>query len=432
MLSFVIFVLLVIGIMAWGKKQISLACFDLIWAFFLIVDRSDLSRASFSQTREILLLMILFVNVGYLFGAIKLTKTPKKSEQTNETQEKLVFNEKFFELLLSLAFVIALYYCALTIMRHGLDLQAIRKLNNSDSEERIFSSLVDTILFYGVCQPLICLGFLVLAYNFYNKIKTKKTHIALLIGALVLSIVARAGRTILIQAVVFFVAAFLWTVKSKENKINKKKVVLFVVLAYFALNLMTVMRTGTDNSFLNQLLSYFKGSIAHMNVRLDAVDPDTTYCGYVTYGGFLYYPVKLLENLLGLDMETSNDIMGFLQKQIVVYVDGEVKMYNALLPNAYYYFFDSGIPGVVVFSTILGFCAKKTENRYKCPSFMTFVFWACAVYGILYSGYGAIFWNLDFATCVIWCFLLKKSLYKKEKTNGQNCSYLNHCSNLRR
>lgn len=407
----------VFGFLALFAKKYAISIFDMIWGFLLIVCQKDLATSSYAEVLSLLSTMIVCVNIGYWLGVFKANTTPKTPKDTVE----MTLNVKFLQMLLIASLFILSYYALRTIMRFGLDLSLIRTANNSDSADKIFTSMIDTVLFYGFAIPCIYISALAMAFNLSQGMKIPKKLIYLTVACVLMYVLARGGRTIIMRIILFFFAALLWNFHSKnrEKKIKKSTILISGVLLFFGLNLITKARNTVEISFMEQLISYVQGSIAHMNVRMGEVDLSTTYYGYITYGGFLYYPVKLLQAMLGMAAETSNDIMSFLQDYTVIRVMGKEDMYNALVPNAYYYYFDSGYAGVVIFSLILGFTSGKTEYDYQTPTFFKFVLWASCVYAVSYSSLGGIFWNFGYPTALIYCFLLRKKLYQRADTRSE-------------
>ena len=413
MFALCILLLWIIAILALICKCYAIAIFDFIWGIFLIISGKDIASSDFIKTLGIISLMLLFVNIGYFCKLKFAVKT--NSIKTNKYME---YNEKFVHFILLLCFLIMSYYTIQTLRKFGFNLQIVRQSNNSDSEEKVFSSLIDTIAYYGVAIPIIYVSFLSSAYNVSQGIRQTRTTYLLMVINVILYILVSGGRTMIIRIVLFYVAAILWKFHAHKTKIKKQYIIVGAIFVYFILNIVTAARNNSNISFLDQSITYMKGSLAHMNYQLSNLSDRTNYFGYVTYGGFFYYPVKLLAAVFQLPLLTSNEIMEFLQTYTNLHVGNSVVYFNALVPNAYYYYFDSGYVGVVLFSFILGWCAHRSERSFTNPSFPVFVVWAVSLYAISYSPFGGVMWSSTIPTAMIYSLLLWKKIYKRKIQEG--------------
>lgn len=409
---YTLFVLLlwIVAIFALIRRYYAIAIFDFMWGIFLTISGKDIASSDFSKTLSIIFLMILFVNVGYFCSSKFTLKT--NAIRTNKYTE---YNEKFVHFILLISFLILSYYAVQTIRKFGLNLQLVRSSNNSDSEEKVFSSFVDTIAYYGVAIPIIYVSFLSSAYNVSQGIRQKKITYLLMAINVILYIIVSGGRTMIIRIVLFYAAAILWKLHTHKTRIKKRNIIVGAVFVYLVLNIVTAARNNSNISFLEQSITYMKGSLVHMDYQLANLSDRTNYLGYVTYGGFFYYPVKLLKAVFQIPLLTSNEIMEYLQAYTYLQVGNNVVYYNALVPNAYYYYFDLGYVGVVLFSLILGYCAYRSESSFKKPSFPVFVLWAVSLYAIAYSAFGGVMWSYTIPTAIIYSLLLWKIIYKSKR-----------------
>jgi len=382
--------------------------FNLIWGVVFFICMGDVSKEISGQTFSLILLMIGFVNLSYNIGNIRFT--------TKKSNDKRVYkcNYTLLKILLGLSLAIMLYYCLETILKYGFNLHAIREINNSSSNKKVFEELFDTIIFYGYAVPMVYVGSLVATYNVSQKQKIP-TNVLVLLGLnVVFYIITVGGRTLLMRVIMFAVAAILWRIHEigiKRMKIGR--LIFYALAAYVFMNFVTMLRNTYSVTFIEQALAYFKGAILHMDYNVENTVREAYYYGYITYGGFFYYPVKFLKIVLGFEWLTSNEIVSFLQNYKMLKLGNSAIYYNALLPNAYYYYFDMGYLGVVLFSSFLGFTARKMENAYKSPTFGKFILWGTAVFAVTYSVLGGVLWNFTYPTAMIYCFLLSKFLYKK-------------------
>ena len=402
------FVLILTGLWKFSTKQYAMAIFNLIWGLLFFICIQDVAEQVSAETVKIMLIMIVCVNIAYSLGNIGF-KTKNKNKNA-----VYKCNYDLLRILLFLSFAIMMYYCVATVIKYGLNLNAIREMNNSDSESKVFEGLFDTLVFYGFAVPMVYVGSLAVTYNVSQKLRIPKSVIGLLGLNILAYIITVGGRTLLMRIIMFAVAAVLW--KLHELGFKKMKIgrlLVYALIIYLFMNLITALRNTYSITFIEQALRYFRGAILHLDYNLEHTVREANYYGYVTYGGFFYYPVKVLKTLLGTEWLTSNEIMAFLQVYKQFFLGGRGMYYNALLPNAYYYYYDMGYVGVVLFSTFLGLAARKGERAYKHPTFGKFILWATAVFAVTYSVLGGVLWNFTYPTSLIYCFLLSSLLYKK-------------------
>lgn len=404
--------LLAFGIVCLMMQRLGVGIFNMVWAVVIFICRGQLFQANFAQTLFLLTIMIVMVNVGAFIGGanIRFSFPLKKT-----TEDRTVFYPKVITALLIIATIIFIYYAILTFVKFGLNLELIRGSNNSDSTERVFSSVFDTIMFYGIGMPIVYLSGLVCAYNFSQGIHTPKNIYWLLAVSSILYVVTAGGRSLFLRVALFFAAAMLWRLKTARGITLKwLKYLLFGIVALLIImEIVTSARNSTNISFFNQALAYIRGSVSHMQYQLELMPNDDYYYGYVTYGGFFYYPAKLLSEFFGGRIITSNEIMAFLQTYKYIQVGERITYFNALVPNAFYYYYDSGYAGVIVFSAILGFSLSRGELAHKWPSFGKFVIWATAIYAIIYSPMDAVLWAFRYPTALIYCFALRNIIYRR-------------------
>lgn len=426
MLAIIVFAAAMLALGLWvtvRRRWYALGIFNAVWAVVFFACRAELCQAIYAQALLLLLLMIIMVNLGYFLSRrVKLSRL-ERSDFPAEGE----LNEKLLIILLCVASAIMLFYALKTVFRFGFDLRAIRKYNNSDSETKIFTTQIDTVLFYGIAMPLCYVGALVLAYSFSQGIKMPPRILILEAVALGLNMLTVAGRSIFLRVALFFAAAILWRMH-KPGGINWK---IFRYIFFAGVGLLLVMEISTlarnkwQVSFFEQALDYIRGSVSHMQYRLYRMDrqPDygTVYYGYVAYGGFLYYPVKLLA-ALGVDLKTSNEIMAYLQEYVSFQLGEEKIVYNALVPNVFYHYYDSGYMGAMVFPVLLGFAAGRSERLHKYPAFFKFVLWATCIYAIVYSPLDGVLWAFRYPTAVIYCFVLQFFLFSpgRKEQGGQH------------
>jgi len=391
-----------------AKKWFGLGIYNAIWAVTLISCSSDLVQPHYRLVLTLICVSVIAVNLGYLLSKYL---TPE-GLPVPQKHDGAIFNSRLLIGLMGLAVAIMAVFAVKSLMKFGFDLAAIRAANNSVAEGSVFSSRLDSVLFYGYAMPMIYVGAFCLAFNFSQKKKISFLLLGLELAAVVLNVLAVAGRSVFIRVILILFAAILWRLGTKGG--FGKKVIISVlaigILFYGVMEITTLMRNDWEVSFFQQAMNYIRGAVSHMQYRLGHLPERCFRYGFVTYGGFLYYPLKVL-SVFGIDLNTSNDIMFFMQEYVDIAVGNRTMHYNALAPNVFYYFFDSGWYGVVAFSLLLGFSAGRSEGMRACPRFFEFVLWATAVYAIVYSPMDGVLWAFRFPTAIIYCLLLKDLLY---------------------
>lgn len=401
------------------RRNYGLALFDAVWTVIVFLCRKELQLPRYSQTLLLLVLMTVMVNAGYVLAMVMEKKRSSVPMPTirRECEERLVWA------LLGASAVIFGWYAVRTLRIYGFDLITIRRENNTANPGSAFGSVADTLLFYGVATPLIYTVILVLAYNLSQGIAADPRLYPVVAGVVLLQMITTGGgRSMFLRAALFFAAAILWRLFTGRQVGGKWLVYLIGALAGFVIVMeaVTYIRNKGEITFIGQAVDYIRGAIAHMQYRLTRIREPQFYGGYVTFGGFLYYPVKLLSALTGWEIPTSNELMAFLQEYRKVQLYDRTMNYNALVPNAFHFFYDSGYPGVVVFSALHGFILERAEAGCRRPTFFRFVLWATCVYMIVYSALDGVLWAFRHPTTIWCCAILGKYLYRPIKQGGND------------
>lgn len=390
--------------------------FNVIWLYLLLVIRNNVPALS-STTAGILLLMICAFNLSYsLSQYIKLKSINPFFFHKNSIDNRdyiITVNHNFFAIALILTLIVLVVYSFRTITSVGINLEIIRGTNRKEAE--IFKSTIDTLLFYGVCGSFVHIGPLVLIYNYMNNIKNKKIEIIIAVINTILFTLVDAGRMLIVRIAIFVLAAIIWNLEKRitAKRFPIRKLILFAVIIVAGLALTTTSRNMGSISFIEQTRQYLAGSIVHMDYQLQHIDNYTMHYGTITYGGFFYYFIKII-NLFGANVANSNELMTFLQTyKVLVFGEGTI-YYNALVPNAFYYYYDSGYLGVALFSTILGAFTASYERTKGKPSFVRYTIFAMALYAVFFTPLGGIFWNFRMPTVILIVLVINRFLYKKE------------------
>ena len=400
------------------EKRFVGVIYNAVWIFGMLYVAANIEE--FTQiTVEILSVTIIAFNAFYLLSRgihkrkIYFTLGSYSTRRRDDCDVRL--DHRFFRVIIFITVAVIGFYSARTIAAFGFNLNAIRSGNNSDSESRVFNSIVDTILYYGIATSLLNILPIVVVYCYIKNIKLTKAEYAGVAFAVVLSVLCSAGRMLFVRIIIFIVAGMIW--KTSKNSVARKisigKAALIVAVIFGGLTIATISRNKANGTtFLAQVLDYCYGSIVHMEYQLKLLASDAMHFGTVVYGGFLYYPIKLLNAFLPWKLQTSNEILAYLQDFKMLTISGTPQYYNALVPNAFYYYFDSGMIGCLLFSGILAVsCAKYeyADNEY----FERFYMFAICCYAVVFSILGGIMWSFAMPTATLFAFLLKDRLFKK-------------------
>lgn len=390
--------------------------FNITWIYAFSILRTTINNVS-PLTERILYTSVILFNIAFMIGQNDIViKNNKKDYFITNNINKQELNHFLINILLYTSFVLLLYYSFKVVSLYGFNLRSIRAADKANFN--IFTSIVDTFLFYGFAGSISNLMPILFVYCFINKIRVYKREWTLMLINCVLYIITDAGRMLIVRLALFALAGLIWSVKNKSNfrTLSTKQAVVIMLGIAVALNITTSSRNSGEITFMQQLNNYFGGSLMHMAYQLDQESTNRQmYFGGVAYGGFFYYAIKIL-NVFGFHFMTSNDILFFLQSYKTLHFGNSYLYYNALVPNAYYYYFDSGMPGVVIFSLLSGFLSAKAENKYKKPSFMSFVYFSMLIYAAVFSPIGGISWNFRMPTVVIFAFLLRKRLFSNNNS----------------
>lgn len=413
-----------------SRRNFSTAIFNLIWMIMFAL----LTMRSYDELRRdtTLCLMIMFfaVNAGMifypLFDSLKSKSLKSKTAPKVECKYETIDIKIFSMLLLFCSAIIFLYFVRTVIAVGGLNLNSIRTINSSSSENKAFSGLIDTIAFYFIAEPLFLVLTLAFVYMIFSKQPRGVFVNILFCFATFAYFVTTAGRVIIICMFCFIFAAYITlSRKSKQGNIKFGKIIVIAAIAVLFLNLMTNSRTSDESTFVQQGIDYMTGSIYHMDQLMSTIElhrNKTTYFGTVAYGGFLYYPLKLINMLFGTNIQNASEVLQYMQKITVLTIGNKDLYFNALAPNAFYYYFDSHYLGIVIFSFISGVVAARAEKFSQRGGFMDSAILGVVYYCLVFSPLGSQCWKPLIPVTIFWLFFLKKWIVQnKEKQEKTIC-----------
>lgn len=396
--------------------------YNLIWLFGMQYVAQNTSYFS-EKTFIILAIAIIGFNVGYFTPQVKkirFTLTIKR-KSSNNRGTNVILNRKLLDNLLLITTSILLFYSIRTIVSFGFDFNAIRNGNSSAGENTVYSSVVDTVLYYGIAGAGSYIFPCVAIYCHIKRIKLKVYEWIMIALIVMLSVVSSGGRMHLVRIAIYVMASMIWITyrNSKIKKISFKTAFTFGAVVMVLLSIITVSRNSADGTtFISQAFDYLFGSLAHMEYQIRSFEREGIYFGLITYGGFLYYPIKVLNLFLTTPLKTSAEMLVYLQKQVFLNISGSTMYYNALVPNAFYYYYDSGLVGCFLFSMVLG-AACKIYERAENESFFRFYMFATTFYAVTFSMLGGIMWTFAVPVTIIFASMLGDKIFVSLSEYGQ-------------
>lgn len=361
------------------------------------------------RTKLYLYVMILCTMSGIAFSHYKYKKIYHQRIGQN-----LIVNWKHVKKILAICMIIFSYYFVITIINAGgLNLSVIRSVNSSDNASSAFQGMGATLLFFMIAQPLFTVISLILIYSVFQSNKPPRKIWIMFIVNVFLFLVTNAGRVFIIILLSFSLSAFFIN-KNKQikSKINYKRISVYLIGIFLVLNIMTKSRNSSASetvSFIQQAKEYIGCSIINMDYELKDLPKNASlHCGYYAYGGFLYYPIKFINILTGSKISVPGEDLEYLQEIKLIEYNGRSIMYNALVPNAFYYYYDSGLFGIIVFSLLSGFLIGKYEIRALSGRFLPFALYAIGIYYLIFSPMGSQLWKTYMPMTIVWSIILSK------------------------
>lgn len=412
----IIIILTLLSCICWIKKIYSIVAFSVTWIIsILFVGFSDY-YSLMDKTKLCLYTMIVSTVIGIVTSHLAY----KKSNNRQIIHEQIINWRKIKNLLIICMFIF-LYYFIITIKNAGgLNLNLIRTLNSANNSDSAFQGYGATLLFFIIAQPLLTAISILLIFSLFHKCKASRSIWILFMINAFLFLVTNAGRIFIIIILSFVLAGFL--IKKRRHltfKVNYKKVLIAFTSIFLILNLMTKSRNSSSSdtiTFIQQAKEYIGCSILNMDYELKNLQhyPGIN-CGYYAYGGFLYYPIKIYSIVSGGNYKVPADELEYLQQIKVIEYNGRSIMYNALVPNAFYYYFDSGVLGIIFFSFISGFLIGKYEVKATSGNYLSFALYLIGFYYLIFSPMGSQLWKTFMPMTIIWSYILYKNYVWKIK-----------------
>lgn len=409
--------LALVCILSLFTKRFTISLFSGIWIVALLFVGNEQFEALNFISVQAIVVMLISTFIGFFLSKYKFVIDHSFAVYDNlyETgSDKTVIKEKILRCLLVVCLLIFGIYFLITIRNAGsFNLAIIRSLNASNSDTSAFKGNFDTLLYYVIAQPIFTVTAIAVVYTFFTRQRLKRSTMIVFFVDFLVYLFTNGGRVFVICVGCFALAGVFRTlmIRGKE-RLNLKFVMLIVIALITVLTLMTNSRTGNGITFIRQVREYIGCSIVQMDqeiLNISSHRNGSINFGYFTYGGFLYYPIKIINMILGINIQAPSEYFNYLQTFRTINFAGRNVYYNALVPNAFYYYFDSGMLGVCVFSLIAGYIQGKYETWIKKVfSFKNFAFYAISVYSLLFSPMGSQAWKIFIPLSIVWCIIINR------------------------
>lgn len=301
------------------------------------------------------------------------------NEITYTLNSKLIFYLSIFLLMFS---VYRMVTTVIPLLIRGYSLDMVRLVYFGTEFQEYSYGHLDSILEMFINLPFLYALIPVLAIEITSDKdhrKLGKTTIIILFIWIILSCIISGGRALIYNLAVAIIAAWLFSRKSIEQKITKKKriqrnivVIASIGIIIFLMYQLSIHRSNnTAYEFAYQLYVYFCGCIPHTSLRLETVDIKYTY-GFTLISGFLrpimlFYKYTFGNGNFPEIYQRTLDIGTTLQSAIRI---SSGHTFNAFVLPFYYFYVDGGLLGVTIDSFIYGFFCSRPFYRFNKTSSM--------------------------------------------------------------
>lgn len=397
------------------------------WSTWLIISTLNVFEL-FDVSFNIYLLIMLGIFMFLIGFSFAYTKNNEKNIEIGRINEINIVNNRAFNIVLTICFIILLYYFSrYSYFASILPTSELRLLRYSVGT--LFTSTTELLLFNYLIEAFIFSLYAVVAYLLlHGRIKNYTFILSLLCLAFYAGI--GSGRFPIMYLFVAFIFVFLITrIKSSFNyskeefkmiKILKRgslilAVMLPVLLIYASW--LTAFRYGYTsfnfdaimfgmNILLKQFIVYFTGPFRALEYGIVnyAVEQPYLY-GRATLAGINEIAYALF-HLLNISIGNINYILGdYLQNQVILV--GNNIFFNYAYTHLMIFYFDLGIFGVIIFSFVYGFLARKTVfafNRH--PSILTLIVLVITFLSMIFSVFHWMFQAPSVIILITVCLVL--------------------------
>lgn len=380
-----------------------------VWLILSTLDVYGLFTVDNSTYLLILLAIFMFVT-GFVVG---LSQKSIHFTEVGQIHTINIHQNKVYKVILIAVFLLVGYYfIRYQILSRQIPTNQLRIIRFSVGA--LFTSTEQLLFFNFFIEPFIFVLYAVIAYMIiYNKMK----NIVFALSALTLFMYAGigSGRLPIIYMLMSLVFMFLISkinpaVRTIEEQLSSEKIKkllkssIYVLIAVFPLLLiyaswLTAFRLGQTsfsfetislgfNELMKQFIVYFTGPFRALDYGLkNYVSEIPLLYGQATLAGINELLHATL-HVLGVEIRNINYLLGdYLQNRSILVADGI--FFNYAYTFIMIFYFDLGIIGVVLFSFIFGFFARKTiflfNKKPSIPSLVLLVFYFLAVIFSVFS-----------------------------------------------
>lgn len=324
----------------------------------------------------------------------------------------IIQNKAYKIILMGVFLLVSYYFVRYQILSRQVPTNQLRIIRFSVGA--LFTSTEQLLFFNFFIEPFIFVLYAVIAYMvIYNKMK----NIVFILSALTLFMYAGigSGRLPIIYMLMALVFMFLIskinppirTIEEQQTSEKMKKLLkssIYVLIAVFPILLiyaswLTAFRLGQStfsydtislgfNELMKQFIVYFTGPFRALDYGLkNYVTEIPLLYGQATTAG-INELIHATLHVLGVEIRNINYLLGdYLQNRSILVADGI--FFNYAYTFIMIFYFDLGIIGVVLFSFLFGFFARKTiflfNRKPTIPSLVLLIFYFLAVIFSVFS-----------------------------------------------
>lgn len=353
---------------------------------------------------QLTFLFLLVFNVGYAIAAMPLS-TNQLDSQFVIKKPKQEINVKFIWVctLFVLAYYLLLTYRAINFYRAnpGITMYDIRYeyFHGNNIIKSNLEYVINNFFIGGIYKFL-------LIFFVYNIVQYKNTWIGIAIFLIiVLQMFFSGGRWDLVMLVLLLVISMI---KYRKELAKKTKTIIGVLIALSLLLVVIVSIQRGVTGIIKQGISYYVSPLVFVGEVMEKYGFEVVGYGRIVFAPIYDFIINALRLFDLTDVNTAAVIVteltsGFLPVSPTV-------SFNAMIPIYMFFYLDSGIIGVLLYSTLMGIIFGLVEKKMKrTAGIRTEILWFAFIIVVLRSSQTYYFMsinNLAFFMCVI--FMAKK------------------------
>lgn len=413
----------------------------LIWWFVLLVlsviNPYNVYPVS-SYAYFLLLLNLICSSFGFFFSGNKQESLvlSKRNSQLYDNYISLSRSKMYKILLIIIGVFLGIFYLRYKndLLLNGVTRYSYYHVGN------VFLNSIELYFFQGIVTPLCNFILCYVALSIYFKKYLSITLIFAYVDAFLFTVLGSNRGTLIILALCIFIA-LLYRSCDNNKKITlsiKKKlsivvtIVIVLLIVYFVMIYITAIRNGMNGfniidfenarqEFNKQIVIYNIGSFRAFSSTLQENGVVEKLGNYNILRGVFYGVEEILFNILKFlgipfynEAPIISEINNFLSDRILI---SNNMTYNALYTSIFYYYIDSGIIGIILYSFTFGaigrWIIKLFQEKENIGMFFILMFW---FYLIMLSNMSLYLYASNIIT-IIFFVIYKFRSEKKEKNN---------------